>query len=929
MKWILFLSLFLTQMVYAQLLPTTQSSSDLNWRELENEFVKIYYPEFLEDKAQYIAHLINHYQKVVGISYKMNKMKKFPLILRAEMAQPNGFVALMPRRSEWFSAANITPFVGALEWYQALAVHEYRHVVQFDHMFQGYNETLYYILGELGQSLGIVLTAPVWFFEGDAVWTETKYSDAGRGRSPRFSARLRALIDADYFPTYDNYLAGDFEIPLPNHYVFGYFTTTRAYQVYGEDIWRKIINRSANWFPQPYRFYSAFKKITNEPFDKFFQDSMKSLQTKKKKIEPKKLKQYRQYAWPMVDGFFSYVLKRDLDNFWTLYEVSGKPKKIKELNIDPSFSQPDLKRGYMVYTQSLPDRRFQYKQYSDIYLLSAYSKINTRVTYENRYYHPKIHPKRNEIYALHFDEKNQWSVEVVDFEGKILKRLKIKDLLITEFEFIDENNLALLTQDKIGLKSIQRINLKTQKLTYLIGNKTRNNLFALQYNNNHLYFEADYQGKVETLAYDLKKKALKNCSNATYANFHPYVEKGIRHYIDLDAQGTDYKKEKLNCKRIKNSTLSDKSLYLSKGIADNYIKSKPVAMTSYEKLTSKKIESDEYQKSSDVLKVHSWNFLGGRGFQVGVESNNYLGDVGVSGAVGIDAEEETPFSNLTINYAKYYPIYSLSIDYSDRNIEYTTGDNDEFTQLQATLGITLPYYWRSNLFQGLTTLSVAGGVIQVSDRERARSYEADDEQLSTTSAQFTYSNLKDTRYRELLPSAGFTYSILTQKVDSTEDDDFDNYLTYQKATFLKNGFAANHAFKLTIEDERQRESTNSFRISSPSQEVNQYVFARGYEYEYTPHYFKSTANYYMPLKYLRWQFRDYLLVNRIYSNLFFDYTKTDVNDEIRTFNSYGAELYFDTLTLRTLPLTWGLRMMQNMKEEKGIGEVFVAVGLEI
>lgn len=36
-----------------------------------------------------------------------------------------------------------------------------------------------------------------------------------------------------------------------------------------------------------------------------------------------------------------------------------------------------------------------------------------------------------------------------------------------------------------------------------------------------------------------------------------------------------------------------------------------------------------------------------------------------------------------------------------------------------------------------------------------------------------------------------------------------------------------------------------------------------------------------------------------------------------------------TLTLRTLPLTWGLRMMQNMKEEKSIGEIFVGVGLEI
>lgn len=928
MKWILIITLALTHLVQAQVISTTQSSSDLNWRELENNYVKIYYPDFLEEKAQYIAHLIDHYQKVVGITYKMKKTEKFPLILRAEMAQPNGFVALMPRRSEWFASANITPIVGGLEWYQALAVHEYRHVVQFDHMFQGYNKSLYYILGELGQSLGIVLTADSWFFEGDAVWTETKYSDAGRGRSPRFSARLRALIDADYFPTYDNYLLGDFEIPLPNHYVYGYFTVSNAYKNYGEDFWRKVIDRSANHFPQPYRFYSAFKKKAKMKFEKFFQKTMKGLQKKKKKVPFKKLAKYREYAWPMIDGYFSYVLKRNLDSFWELYEVSGKPKRVKELNIDPSLSQPDIKRGYMVYTQAYPDRRFNYKEYSDIFLLALYGKWINRITFEGRYYHPKLHPKRDEIFALHFDEKNQWSVESMDYKGKLLKRLQIKDMLITEFEFIDENNLVILSQDKIGMKSMYKLNLKSQKLIKLI-DKTRNNLFALQYNNNSVYFEADYKGKVETLAINLKNKNLKICSQARYGEFQPYIEKGERHYIELDARGRKYKKEKLKCRNIANNSLSNTKTYLANNIADNYIQSKPIKMKAYKSLTKENIKSVDYQASSDVLKVHSWSFLGGRGFQLGANSNNYLNDVGVSGAIGIDAEENTPFANLSLQYAKYYPIYSLNLDYSDRNIKYSTGDNDEFTQTQATVAITLPYFWREHLFQGSTSLTLAAGMIQVGDRERARTYEADDDQLTTTSAQFTYSNLKDTRFRELLPSAGFTYSILTQKVDSSEDDELSNFLTYQKASFLKNGFSENHSFQLTMEEERQGEDLTNFRIQSPAQQVNQYVFSRGYQYEYTPQFFKSTANYYMPLKYLRWQFRDFLIVNRIYTNLFFDYTKIEVNDYARTLNSYGAELYFDTLTLRILPLTWGLRTIHNMRDDENSAEIFVGLGIEI
>lgn len=927
MKRVLFIIILCVTNLYAQL-NTMQSSSDLEWRELENNYVKIYYPDFLEEKAQYIAHLIDHYQKVVGVTYKLDKFEKFPLILRAEMSEPNGFVTLMPRRSEWFSSANIVPFIGGLEWYQALAVHEYRHVIQFDHMFQGYNKSLYYIFGELGRTVGTVLTADAWFFEGDAVWTETKYSDAGRGRSPRFSARLRALVDADYFPTYDNYLINDFEIPLPNHYVYGYFTVANAYQKYGEDIWRKITTRSANYFPQPYKFYSAFKKETKVKFEDFFQSTLKGLKTKDKKTSPKELKKYRQHAFPFVDGYFSYVFKKDLDSFWALYEISGKEKKIKELNIDPLFSIPDIKRGYLVYTQSLPDRRYSFKGYSDIYLLSVYSKINNRITFEKRYYHPKLHPVRNEIFALRFDERNNWSVESLDFEGKILKRLVIPNLLITEFEFIDADTLAIISQDKIGLKTLYQVDLKSKKLIPLVS-KTRNNIFALNYSDNGLYFEADYQGKVETIGIDLKTKQLKLCSQAEYANFHPHIAKGTRYYIDLDARGTTLKKEKLSCRKLASDALSNTDKYISNGHADNYIKSRPYPIANYQTLTSKKIKSSEYKESQDLFKFHSWSFIGGRGLQLQANSNNYLNDIAANIAVGMDAEEDRPFANLSLEYLKYYPIYGLNIDYAKRNIKYSSGDNDQFNEVQGTLSITLPYYWRENLFQGYTSLTLSGGAIKVSERERNKTYEASDDTLTTTSAQFTYSNLKDLRYRELLPSAGFTYSILGQKAVSENDDEFSNFLTYQKASYFSDGFKLNHAFKLTAEEERQKESFTSYRISSPSSEVNQYVFSRGYEYEYTPHFFKSTVNYSLPLAYLRWQYKDLLFVKRIYTNLFFDYTKIDINDYERTLNSYGTEFFFDTLTLRKLPITWGLRAVHNMRDEKTIGEIFVGLGIEI
>lgn len=928
MKVLIFLLLSSYNLVYAQL-NIAQSSSDIQWRELENEYIQIYYPDYLENKAQYIANLIKHYSNTNGKTYGISKPEKFTLILRAEYADPNGFVTLGPRRSEWYSSANITPFIGGLEWYQALAVHEYRHVNQFDFMFQGYNKGLYYIFGDMGRSIGTVLTAPAWFFEGDAVWTETKFSDAGRGRSPRFSARMRALTDAGFITSLDHYLINDFVTPLPNHYVYGYFLSTKTINEYGEDVWRYITKKSANSFPQPYKFYSSFEIQTLKDFDHFFFETQLDLQDDSYEGKKRKVGKYRKYTWPMVDGYFTYVLKRDLDSFWQLVEVStGKEKLIKELNIEPDFTKPDLKRGYFVYTQTIPDRRYLFKSYSDIYLLSVYSKDNQRVTFENRYYHPKIHPTRNEIFAIHFDEKNIWSVESLDFTGKILNRLQLKDLLITEFVFRNADDLILLAQRSDGYKAIFDVNLKSKKLIQLT-DYTRNNIFALNYANEKVYFEADYKGKVENFALNIKNKQLEKCSNAQYANFHPYIAKGKRHFINLDAEGQSYEVEDLNCKKTNKKAITNIKYYNGNTIADNYTKSKPEVIKNYGRLTSNKTNSKEYSRINDTLNVHSWNFFGGRGFQLEGISNNYLGDIAVNGAIGVDAEEDTPFSFLNLTYAKYYPVIDLGLNYSKRNIKYTNAPNDEFNELGASVNISLPYIFRDNLFSGALTTSLGAGVIKVSERENNNSYEISDETLTMTQLALNYSNIKDIRYRELYPSSGFTYNFLGTKADAESDSDFSNYLTYHKATFYQNSFWANHGFKLSLEEERQGESNNSYRISSPSSLVNQYVFARGYEYEYTPHFFKGSLNYAMPLMYMKAQFRDWIIFNRIYTNLFFDYTNIEVSDYERTFNSYGVELFFDSLTFRLLPLTYGIRYLNKMRDDEAVGEVFIGLGIDI
>lgn len=76
--------------------------------------------------------------------------------------------------------------LGSTNWTDNLAVHEYRHVHQFSNFRKGASKLLYLLAGQEGQSLANAASIPDWFFEGDAVYTETKYLEQGRGRLPYF-----------------------------------------------------------------------------------------------------------------------------------------------------------------------------------------------------------------------------------------------------------------------------------------------------------------------------------------------------------------------------------------------------------------------------------------------------------------------------------------------------------------------------------------------------------------------------------------------------------------------------------------------------------------------------------------------------------------------------------------------------------------------
>lgn len=898
-----------------------QSSSGLNWLETENNAVRVIYPDYMGTTAKMTANLIEHYSQVVGISYFNLPPKKFSLIMRPEVAELNGFVTLAPRRSEWFTSATISPVIGALNFYQALAIHEYRHIVQFDYMLRSTNKLAYSLFGDLGLQLAIFLGLPAWYFEGDAVWAETEYTDAGRGRSPRFGARLKALVLNDQVPSYDEFLGRTYNTNHPNHYVIGYYLITSARKRFGEDIWAKIVKSITKFSFNPYAITNAFHDYTQIRLEDFYNQTMTEL--KAKWLHPgfkKASGEYQNIAYPLVDKDKLYYLKRTLDSHWGLYQY-GKNKPEIEVPVSPALSKIDLKNNLLVYTQYLPSPRYGYKSYSDLFTYDLETRERKHLIEDSRIFHPAFSPDGSRISFTNQNELGQWSIKIVDLNGKEIDQLQYKNELITEAVWKSDTKLLAIVQRNDGYKKLVEIDLSTKRSKTLMG-FTRNNLFSLSVDGPNLVFEADYKGAVQIFSLNTDNLGLKRCTDEVIAAYNPTIKKNKLYYVSEVANGKDVKVSNTTCASVSNNALVDFN-YLGDTPSDNYQKAKLVKINDFDSLINKELPSQEHSEFTDKLTPHSWSFVSGRGIELSMASNNYLNSFGYDIGVGRSSEEKQPFGYLEINYTKHYPVFSLKFEYEKREDNDTIiGRKDIWEELEATAKMTLPYSFKKGFYNNYFALSGSYGVLKYTRNDLARVYEISDQRLDVTGAEIVISSLKDKTERDLIPSYGLQYIGAYQDAKAKEFKSFSSDVLYQDLSFYLPGLTVNSGLKLNGTTEQQKKGSRNYRFDPLNDDFTSYVFSRGFDYFYVDKYQKASLDYYFPMSYPDMNLAGWFYLRRIYAKLFFDHTKAEISTRTYNFNSTGAELNFESYVLRKLDLSFGMRASHRIDYTRGDKEIY-------
>jgi hypothetical protein len=262
--------LFITQGLLSQ-----QHPSNLRWMQTESEHFNLIYPIDYGINASRVISLLEKSYSAVG-SQAGQKPQKTKIVIYNQTIVSNGFATLVPRMSGLYTTPpqDVSSSLEGSDWMQNLSIHEFRHITQYSVFNRGFTKLSGYLAGGIGKSLTMHWAIPVWYFEGDAVYTETKFSLGGRGRQPGFFRDIKALELNNTRYSYNKAFLGSYKNYIPNYYRLGYLMSSHINKNYGYDAWDKTIKRSAWHSYNPFAFSRNLKRNTGSNLRKTYSNTL-------------------------------------------------------------------------------------------------------------------------------------------------------------------------------------------------------------------------------------------------------------------------------------------------------------------------------------------------------------------------------------------------------------------------------------------------------------------------------------------------------------------------------------------------------------------------------------------------------------------------------------------------------------------------------
>lgn len=867
------------------------------WRQIQTDTARIIFEGAVDSEAQNVAAII-HKANRIAVNPLGDKIRRISIVMHKNTTLANGYVALGPFRSEYYliPGSNLFEF-GATPWWQTLAVHEYRHVHQYSNFNRGLSRIASVIFGQEGQAAFNALAIPEWFFEGDAVHSETIETTQGRGRAPYFFNGFKAIWhEGRNFP-WIKIRNGSLKDRVPNHYPLGYMLVNYGYEKYGPDFWKKV-TQDALTFRGLFGFFGgSIKKYSGRTWTQYYTEALDFYkhEVSTRRDAAVKHETVTDYFFPQQIGRDSllYVKSsfRKLPAFY-VQDAAGEHRiKLRNISSEDWFS---YRNGTIAYTAYNTSARWALINYSNIVLLDAATGAEKRITEKGKYFTPDISPDGSKILAVAYNDSLGSELRLLNRDGGIEKKISAPaGALFVHPRFITDDEFVVALRDASSRMSLQRGTLSTGAFQTLLspGPATVGYPFV---QNNKVYFVSSASGNDDLFELDLAAKlpaqSLRQLTFSQTGNYFPNVAGDTLLWSRFTSNG--YRLQKAAVSGLKAAPLRGDEVSRRAAPFKIGLENAPNVVAS----NNRTFAESPYKKSTGLFNFHSWrpNYVDPE-ITYSLFSDNILNTFSNEIFYRYNINETSHGVGFNTYYGALFPVLSAGVSYTfDRTVK-TTALTYTLNQAEARIGYNIP-------------LNFSGGKMYKTLNFGSNLYYSD---LIPTGI---YKNLLRGRtavyaqhfisYSQQLPRAvqhifpRFAFALSAQQRQLINDAGFQAL----GGVSLYLPSIRNHAIVLAAN--AQETDTANITFS------NRFANSRGYNDFYFSRMWRLSGNYHMPLLYPDAGISGIIYFLRLRSNFFYDYTRVYSRSKLAFAEqrSVGGELYFDTKFFNSLPITVGLRL---------------------
>ena len=926
----------------AQSLPIiSQNPTALRWREVRTPHFRVLYPVGIDTAARRTAARLEAVYRADGATLGV-EARPVAVVLQNQTTVSNGFVTFLPRHAEFFAVPDQGQGQGTLDALDGLVVHEFRHVNQFDKAREGIGRVVVPLLGDGGLGVAAV-GVPQWFFEGDAVGTETALTRSGRGRLPVFGLGLRANLLSGRLYGYQEAVCGSLRDNVPDWYVLGYYLTSSAKVNDGPAVWRRVLSDYYRFPFYPFSFSNAIRRTTGLRVEELYARTMHELDStwradQAARPAPTSVRElagqpesriFTQYQYPQyLDDSTVLVLKTGLDDIPRLVQL-GHGGPARRVFTPGLLNLPDMLSvggGLAVWPEYRQSPRWGARVFSELKLLDLKTSWLRRVGRGGRFAAAALSADGTHLVAVRTTPA--YHHELVLLDARTGQELRVLPNPRNDFyqqpRFLaDGQRVAVVALSAAG-KALEIMDMQSGAATVVLP-PANVNLANPQPWGDYVLYNSPQNGVDNIYAVSLKTHQTFQVTSRPFGAYHAAVSPDGRRLALHDYRATGARVVEMPLAPATWTLMPDLARVPAPAgpFAERLAAGEPGATRVATLLASPDSAGPRYPVGRYRPLAHAFRLFSygavqspdGSSVSLGLRSQDYLSTTQVFAGVSYNQTERTASATGAVSYQGLPVVLDVEGSYGGRHASISDGKTlyeDRWQVGRLLAGGRLPLVLtRSKYLQALTLSGyflheqVYGYDLPV----RTRDATGPNQPLQAVQTSLGYAIQLKQSARDVAPRQGLTL-LTTYRTTPFGTDLQATQVGVQSSVYLP-GLARHQSLRL--------------RGGYQYQQQNQYNFTAAISYPRLETSYRSydrlavgSVDYQLPLAFLQLALGRVLYVQRLRADFFADFAHGEVRGFTATrqpvlatdnFQNYGTDLLvlFNAFHLRT-PLEAGVRV---------------------